>query len=1386
VLIWVSTWSSYENKDGNAAKTSAWIAFFVGVAGFGAGVVGNLLANALQKRLDSMARPALGALANHDAANLVGESVRILLLLLLESKPPPPGMPPDDFPYAVSDGAKRALTLMAGSAVGFWHDLVVKGPPDRLEPYSQLHEPALSRFIIDPKARAMSDDAWRRFLIDLLDYASNKAGGSPPPFDDERDQKTTVAMLGEQFGRSFREALKWDSTHDGLGWAAIQLQLAGQLLQRLDSVARSCEQIRGALASLTDRYERGFKKLSAMINVMDARAGARHREMLGVLDRQYTGIMRGIGAILKELNRQVAPRLQPLPTPSTPATPPTPARDDPARFVFRTERLGVVGRDGEMKILSDWAIEDARRFSWDLWTGPAGAGKSRLALHLCRRLDETGWKAGFYDWASDHHVRFDLWRPEADTLIVFDYVAEHAERIFNALRHLADSAADWPEGLKVRCLLLERGPPPRPSREAGATPEPGRGRRADGPDAKSDPARLQPAWLTRLRDQRAEGGEPYRRSHRRGDLNEVATTLGGVSDEAAKTIIAEEAKLAGETPVADAISARLVHARRVDRHLRPLFVAMTAEAVRESGHVADFTALVEYIRTKEWNNALARLRAYPGGPGCEEERWAKLVCVATMTRGLRDEKLTDALNSSRKLSLPTFDYWGNGERYDRLVSGASASRAPELEPDVVGEAMVLWWLSTHPLEARALIDRAWSLGMGEFVARATQNFPDTVEASALLTPSPAADAGALAAARLALFERLARSDRVAEVTAKGRALLTDAKQPALVRALAAFAWMQPTPTPRDAADVDELLRSVRDDFSPRDLDDPAVREWLAKALFNAFHDASRPAEQGGDAARAGTLLDELRSLAKRQDSGPAVREEFAKALTNAVADAGADFARAAHLLNELRSLADREGSGPAVRETLARALFNAFVAASRPAEQGGDAARAGTLLDELRSLADREGSGPAVRETLAWALFNAFHAANRPAEQGGDAARAGTLLDELRSLADREGSGPAVREEFAKALFNAFVAASRPAEQGGDAARAGTLLDELRSLADREGSGPAVREWLARALFNAFVAASRPAEQGGDAARAGTLLDELRSLAGREGSGPAVREEFAKALNNAVAYAGADFARADHLLKELRSLADRQDSGPAVREEFAKALFNAFVAASRPAEQGGDAARAGTLLDELRSLAKRQDSGPAVRETLAWALFNAFHAANRPAEQGGDAARAGTLLDELRSLADREDSGPAVREEFAKALFNAFVAASRPAEQGGDAARAGTLLDELQLLADAHPSEGASQLPAYLACVGKFIRAGEREELDLDALEAAVALAPRLPVNEENAELLLDLVSLIGNIVGHVKGQDRARLQTAGAALRAHHQARFKPPPPPPPPPPPT
>jgi tetratricopeptide (TPR) repeat protein len=110
--------------------------------------------------------------------------------------------------------------------------------------------------------------------------------------------------------------------------------------------------------------------------------------------------------------------------------------------------------------LMSWCLDESTAPGCDvslrLLTGPAGAGKTRLAGELCRELPKTdpSWRAGFAH--DDPQAPWGTHLPQTPLLIVFDYVerAAIATRVIALLRHLErlGEALRFP----VRILLVSR------------------------------------------------------------------------------------------------------------------------------------------------------------------------------------------------------------------------------------------------------------------------------------------------------------------------------------------------------------------------------------------------------------------------------------------------------------------------------------------------------------------------------------------------------------------------------------------------------------------------------------------------------------------------------------------------------------------------------------------------------------------------------------------------------------------------------------------------------------------------------------------------------------------------------------------------------------------
>jgi len=132
---------------------------------------------------------------------------------------------------------------------------------------------------------------------------------------------------------------------------------------------------------------------------------------------------------------------------------------DPARG-----RLPLIGREGELADLRAW-LEDDVDISVHALTGPAGTGKTRLAIELCAVIDsgrtpDGDWVAAFLS-PSELPRLTDVYATSTfewarSTLLVIDYAAQGHEALSRWLDRLATQTLD---GGKLRLLLLERRAP---------------------------------------------------------------------------------------------------------------------------------------------------------------------------------------------------------------------------------------------------------------------------------------------------------------------------------------------------------------------------------------------------------------------------------------------------------------------------------------------------------------------------------------------------------------------------------------------------------------------------------------------------------------------------------------------------------------------------------------------------------------------------------------------------------------------------------------------------------------------------------------------------------------------------------------------------------------
>lgn len=121
------------------------------------------------------------------------------------------------------------------------------------------------------------------------------------------------------------------------------------------------------------------------------------------------------------------------------------------RFTYKSDILPLVGRKEEMKSLYDFLEDSKTTFKWWAITGPGGCGKSRLAYEFQNHLP-FGWKSRYLDSEDYDNLSILADRITKKTLLIIDYVQEHAKEVGKFMVKLNNNAHILP----LRILLIER------------------------------------------------------------------------------------------------------------------------------------------------------------------------------------------------------------------------------------------------------------------------------------------------------------------------------------------------------------------------------------------------------------------------------------------------------------------------------------------------------------------------------------------------------------------------------------------------------------------------------------------------------------------------------------------------------------------------------------------------------------------------------------------------------------------------------------------------------------------------------------------------------------------------------------------------------------------
>ncbi|MDP7215722.1 MAG: hypothetical protein QF583_07375, partial [Rhodospirillales bacterium] len=585
------------------------------------------------------------------------------------------------------------------------------------------------------------------------------------------------------------------------------------------------------------------------------------------------------------------------------------------RFYYGSRKIAFVGREDEMARLDGFLDHDSP-FRWWLIHGPAGFGKSRLALELCLRRGGS-WRVGFLPY--EHTARdVDRWIPDEPILLVADYASgqERAKELGRTIRDLSRRSGEFP--FPVRLLLLER--------DAGDW------------------------WLDRLRESGGDRLETDRNRH------EEPMPLGGLSDDGLRRVM--QAFGLAEARTADL----LPELREMDPEGRPLFAALMADAVAGGRPQSQLWRAKEELIGDVLDREEERFWKPAGITNADKN----LLALATLCGGVGLTDLNDLPEGRGLLG------GHNASRY-RVMSGRDASeRLAPLEPDILGE-----WFVLHHLQPGDVLDErledmrnlAWRMapyGMAVFLDRASRDFP---RHDAFQTIATAPAEGNLAAVLWALVAvnligRLAASDPDAAVRWYGDIQTLAAnhpKEPALREQQAKAANNLIADLAASDSDAAARWYGEIQTLAAKHPKEEALREQQANAATNLINRLA-----ASDLVAGARWYGDIQTLAAKHPKEEVLREKQASAAFNLISRfAASDPDAAARWYGDIQALAAKHPEEEALREKQANAAINLIghFAASDPVA-------AARWYGDIQTLAAKHPKEKTLRESQAKAANN--------------------------------------------------------------------------------------------------------------------------------------------------------------------------------------------------------------------------------------------------------------------------------------------------------------------------------------------------------------------------------------------------------------------------------
>jgi tetratricopeptide (TPR) repeat protein len=898
------------------------------------------------------------------------------------------------------------------------------------------------------------------------------------------------------------------------------------------------------------------------------------------------------------------------------------AAGEPAReldiLVPETLKLPLIGRQEFLAELRTW-LEDEVDISVQALIGPAGSGKSRLAIGLCQAIDgdfggKGEWIAGFLspgdltpvvDTLATH--AFDWTRP---TLLVIDNAAQG----YRVLARWLDRLSSQKLSTKLRMLLLDREAPEgfgwwheltgsglparrdlfsalRP-RRLPELPELDQ-RRELISSALEAAAKLRPGVPNGLHI-------PARDEDRDFDRRLAEPQFGSPLALVMAGLIALDRGPQGALALRHLGMARQLGRRELDR------MAALAESRRVSGdaarHIVAFNGLVGGM-------PVAKLRQIVPDELAASHRTADL----------------DALLDLLEQELPP---------RQEAAEASSEPRLATIRPDLIGEAAIIEAFTgraSSEAEAAEVVRRAYGLSFEEaarVLVRLVQDFGYPLE-----------DEGAP-------DEEKATARRVIDWLAS---LMLEPRDPEQMLPLV-FALPEQTTILREpAAELTQRLVSHFRELAARS-DEPAASILLASLLNNLavrLRDLGRR-EQALAAAEEAVGL--RRPLAA--DRPDAFTPDLARSLNN--------------LANTLSELGRREQALAAAEEAV---RLRRVLAAARPDAFTPDLALSlNNLGNRLSELGRREEALAAAEEAVG--LYRAL-AATRPDAFTPNLALSLTNLAHMLSELGRREQALAAAEE-AVGLYRALAAARPDAFTPHLALSLSNFGNMLSALGRREQALSAAEEAV---RLCRVLAAARPEAFTPDLATSLNNLGLRLSDLGRHEEALAAAEE-AVGLRRALAATHSEAFTPD-LASSLNNLGlrlselGRREQALAATEEAVR--LRRILAAARPdAFTPNLAGSLSNLAHMLSGLGRREQALAAAEEALG--LRRALAAARPDAFTPDLALSLNNLGNRLSDLGRREEALAAAEE--AVGLYRA-LAAARSDAFAADLARSLWVLGDL-------------------------------------------------------------------------------------------------------------